>query len=167
MGTFLGYKWISDRTGISPVQSFSVQSELGTRRRTVVAGETRHETYPASQRPEPTIPAHLTFAFKHEIVHLEFLVRLFDVLDPAILEGWIRSEPSGAYARRAGFFHEWLTGKTLNVPGAPSGNYVDALDSGKYLVASRTVNVQRWRVRDNLPGSRAFCPIIVRSESVQ
>lgn len=92
---------------------------------------------------------------------------MFDVLDPAILEGWIRSEPSGAYARRAGFFHEWLTGKTLNVPDAPSGNYVDALDSGKYLVASRIVSVPRWRVRDNLPGSRAFCPIIVRSESVQ
>ena len=28
-------------------------------------------------------------------------------------------------------------------------------------------NVQRWRVRDNLPGSRAFCPVIVRSEMVQ
>ena len=167
MSMLLGYKWISARTGIIPVQPFSVQSELGTTRRTVIKGEIRHETYPAAQRPEQTIPAHLTFAFKHEIVHLEFLARLFGILDPGILEAWIGSEPSGAYARRAGFFHEWLTGKTLNVPDAPSGNYVEALDSGKYLVASRAGNVQRWRVRDNLPGSRAFCPIIVRSEAVQ
>lgn len=167
MSTLLGYKWVSGHTGITPVQPFSVQSKIGTTRRTVVTGETRHETYVASQRPEQTIPAHLTFAFKHEIVHLEFLARLFDVLDPHALEEWISSEPSGVYARRAGFYYEWLTGKTLDVPDAPSGNYVEALDSGKYLVASRASNVQRWRVRDNMPGSREFCPIIVRSEAVQ
>ena len=55
MSTLLGYKWISSQTGITPVQPFSVQSELGTTRRTVVTGEMRHETYPASQRPEQTI----------------------------------------------------------------------------------------------------------------
>jgi hypothetical protein len=83
-----------------------------------------------------------------------------------VLEEWINSEPSGIYARRAGFYYESFTGRTLNVLGAPSGNYVEALDSGKYLVASRTSNVQRWRVRDNMPGSREYCPIIVRSEPV-
>lgn len=35
------------------------------------------------------------------------------------------------------------------------------------MVAGRAGNVLRWRVRDNMPGSRDFCPIIVRSESVQ
>ena len=167
MRNLLGYKWLSEHTGMVPVQPFAVQSELGAARRTVVNGATRQETYPAAARLAPSIPAHLTFALKHEIVHLEFLAILFNGLDPVVLEEWIRSEPTGAYARRAGFFFEWLSGKTLNVPDTPSGNYVDALDPGKYLVATRAGNVQRWRVRDNLPGSREFCPIIVRSEAVQ
>lgn len=79
----------------------------------------------------------------------------------------MRDEPAGIYARRAGFFFEWITGKTLDVPDCAYGNYVDALDRGNYLVATRANNVQRWRVRDNMPGSRAFCPIVVRSQSVQ
>ena len=166
MSTLLGYKWLSEHTGMVPVQPFTIQSELGTTRRTVVNGATRQETYPAA-RLAPTIPAHLTFAFKHEIVHLEFLAILFNALDPIVLEDWIRSEPTGAYARRSGFFFEWLTGKMLNVPDTPSGNYVAALDPGTYLVATRAENVPRWRVRDNLPGSREFCPLIVRSETVQ
>lgn len=167
MSNLLGYRWISEHTGIVPVQPFSVQSELGTTRRTVVNGDTRQETYPTALRPEQTIPAHLTFALKHEIVHLEFLACLFQAIDQLVLEEWIRSEPTGTYARRAGFYFEWLTGKTLNVSDTPSGNYVEALDPAKYLVAGRAGNVQRWRVRDNMPGSREFCPIVVRSEAVQ
>jgi hypothetical protein len=167
MSNLLGCQWLSEHTGIVPVQPFAVRSELGTTRKSVVRGEEREETYPTAMRPEPTIPAHLTFAFKHEIIHLEFLAHLFETIDPAIIVDWIRSEPTGAYARRAGFFYEWLTGKALAVPDTPSGNYVEALDPGKYLVATRAGNIQRWRIRDNLPGSRAFCPIVVRTEAVK
>jgi len=167
MRNFVGFKWIAEHTGIAPAQPFSVESQLGTSRRTVVTGNTRQETYPPSARPDATIPAHLTFAFKHETINLEFLARLCAATEPAILEQWIRDEPTGAYARRAGFFYEWLTGRLLDVPDAPSGNYVDALDPATYFVAVRAVNVQRWRVRDNLPGTREFCPVVIRSDAVK
>ena len=167
MSNLLGYQWLSEQTGIVPVQSFSVRSALGTTRKTVVNGEARQEVYPAAVRPEPSIAAHLTFAFKHENIHLEFLARLFESVGPDVLVNWITSEPTGAYARRAGFFYEWLTAKALAVPDTPSGNYVEALDPAKYLVATRAGNVQRWRIRDNLPGSREFCPIVVRTEAVK
>ena len=167
MNNFVGFKWIAQHTGITPAQPFSVESELGTSRRTAVGGDLRRETYPSAARPDSNIPAHLTFAFKHEIINLEFLARLFAGIDPAILEQWIRAEPTGAYARRAGFFFEWLTGKLLNVPDARSGNYVDALDPALYFVATRAINVQRWRVRDNLPGTREYCPLVVRSDAVK
>jgi len=88
-------------------------------------------------------------------------------LDQRLLEEWIRNEPTGAYARRAGFLFEWLTGGRLDVPDTPSGNYVDAIDVEEFIVASRPVNVQRWRVRDNLPGTRDFCPTIRRTNSVR
>lgn len=39
-------------------------------------------------------------------VHLETLSRLFEVAPPAELKEWLRSERTGQYARRAGFFYE-------------------------------------------------------------
>jgi len=167
MSEKLGLGWIAEHMGIAPVQPFAVESRIGRTRRTIVANNARQEVYPASARPEPTIPAHLTFALKHEIVHLEFLARVFAAIDPAVLVNWINNEPTGSYARRAGFFYEWLTGRTLDVPDTPAGNYVEALDANEYLVASRPENVQRWRVRDNLPGNRDYCPIVVRNDAIR
>lgn len=167
MSNFIGFKWISQQAGIIPVQSFLVESQIGTSRRTVVIDGIRQETYPPSAKLDSSIPAHLTFALKHEIIHLEFLSRLFAVIEPSILERWICSEPTGAYARRVGFLYEWLTNKRLDVPDTSSGNYLDALDPAIYFVATRSINVQRWRVRDNLPGTREFCPLVFRSDAVK
>ena len=129
--------------------------------------EVRLETYPAAAEPDATLPAHLTFSLKYETVNLEFFSRVFNVVPAAVFEEWIRGEPTGAYARRIGFFYEWVTGRLLDVPDAPSGNYIDALESDKYFVATRSINVQRWRVRDNMPGTPEFCPVILRTEAVR
>ena len=107
------------------------------------------------------------FAFKHEGVHLEFLSRLFEVTPAAELESWVANEPTGQYARRAGFFYEYLTGRQLDFSGVVTGNYVTALDGEAYLVAAQPTNNQRWRVRDNLPGSREYCPIVRRTARVR
>jgi hypothetical protein len=104
------------------------------------------------RRPADSLAAHLTFAFKHEGVHLEFLARLFDVLPAVDLQAWIAAEPTGQYARRAGFFYEYLTGRPLTFSGVTAGNYVDALSPDAYLVASQSVNNPRWRVRRQLGG---------------
>lgn len=167
MSNFLGYKWLAERLDIVAVQPFAVESQLGSNRRTYVTGELRQETYPASARLEPTVAAHLTFAFKHEIVSLEFLSRFFEAVEVTVLEQWIRTEPTGVYARRTGFFYEWMTGRKLDVPDTPAGNYVAALDPATYFVATRALNVQRWRIRDNLPGTAQFCPIVIRTDAVR
>lgn len=162
----LGFKWISEQTGIAPVQPFRVVSSLGSTRKSLHADGFAQEVYPAQFRPEATIPGHLTFALKYEVVHLEFLSRLFSAMDAGIFEEWVRNEPSGSFARRVGFLYEWLTGKRLDTPDA-AGNYIEALPDDKYLTASRPVNNPRWRVRDNLPGNRYFCPIVYRSPQVE
>ena len=162
----LGFKWISEQTGITPVQPFRVTSSIGAARKSLHAAGHAQEVYPAQFRPAPSIPAHLTFALKHEMVHLEFLSRLFAAIEPGVLEEWIRGEPSGSFARRAGFLYEWLSGRRLDVPDA-GGNYIDALPEDKYLTAARAVNHPRWRVRDNMPGNPAFCPLVYRSPKVQ
>lgn len=113
-------------------------------------------------RPGGTVAAHLAFALRHEGVELGVLSALFRVMPPAALEAWIRSEPTGGYARRAWFLYEWLTGTRLRLPDAPNAAYVGVLDPDQqYAVRGETVT--RQRVRDNLPGTPEFCPLVRRS----
>ena len=163
----IGYRWLAERYGVSAVQAFRVDSAIGTSRATVRDNGYVHERYPPAARPAEALAGHLTFALKHEGVHLEFLARLFDASMAAELEAWVAAEPTGQYARRAGFFYEYLTGRMLDFPGVAAGNYVTALDAETYLTASQSTNNRRWRVRDNLPGSRDFCPMVLRTPAVR
>ncbi|MHA6890990.1 Fic family protein [Ralstonia pseudosolanacearum] len=158
---------MADRYGVSTVQTLRMDSAIAKSRATVRENGYVHEQYPPAARPAETLAGHLTFALKHEGIHLEFLSRLFEIVPAAELEAWIAAEPTGQYARRAGFFYEYLTGRQLAFPGVVAGNYVTALDSEAYLTASQPINNPRWRVRDNLPGSRDYCPMVLRTARVQ
>jgi len=164
---WIGYQWLAERFGVSPVQAFRTDSSIAKSRATVREDGHVHQQYLPAARPADTLAGHLTFALKREGVHLEFLARLFRVLPVADLEAWVASEPTGQYARRAGFFYEYLTGEHLAFPGVVAGNYVAALDDEAYLTASHPTNNPRWRVRDNLPGTRDYCPLVLRTPRVQ
>lgn len=139
---WIGYQWLAERHGVSPVQAFRADSAIARTRSTVREEGYVHEYYPPGARPADTLAGHLTFVLKHEGTHLEFLTRLFDVLPPAELQAWVAAEPTGRYARRAGFFYEFLTGRTLAFPGVVAGNYVTALDEERYLTARRGVWIE-------------------------
>ena len=163
----IGYQWLANRYGVWPLQAFRTDSTVAKSRSTVREGGYVHEYFPPAARPADTLAGHLTFALKHEGVHLEFLARLFSVVPVADLEAWVAAEPTGQYARRTGFFYEYLTGRQLAFPGVVAGNYVAALDEEDYLTASRPANNPRWRVRDNLPGTRDYCPLVLRTARVR
>lgn len=168
MEDWIGYKWLAHHYGIEVVQPLHIESQIGPSRRTFQTSLTAREVYTAVSRPEDTLSAHLTFALKHEGVHLEFLARLFGKIPEADIAAWVNNERTGQYARRAGFFWEWLNGRELQgVDAVSSGNYVDALDPQTHLVSTTTSNNPRWRVRDNLPGNREFCPSVRRTSSVK
>jgi len=168
---------LAEAYGVEPIQGFRVTSGIGTARRTVeVDGRTR-EIFPpppapkttSNKTPEPWDPLkeHLAYALKHEGVHLEFLARLFQAVSVEDLTGWMNDERTGQYARRAGFLYEWLTGRELaGVAAVTTGNYFDAIDSDEYFAAAQPVNNPRWRIRDNLPGTREFCPLVRRTAGV-
>ncbi|MDQ5909270.1 MAG: hypothetical protein QG599_1365 [Pseudomonadota bacterium] len=165
--TSVGYQWLARAFNVAPVQHFPIQSDIGSARSTLREGDLRREIYPETYRPTATLSAHLTFAFKYEGVHLELLTRLFRLPEVRqALEQWIVQEPTGAYARRAGFLYEWLMPDRLKVPDVTRGNYVNALDPEQYVVGT-AINQPRWRVRDNLPGTRNYCPMIRRIEAVR
>lgn len=154
----IGAAWLTKTFGCLPVQPLAVQSFIGTRRSTLEHDGQRTEYYQEPMRPE-NVKGHMTFMLKHEGVHLELMARLFQKMSPDILTDWIKAEPTGQYARRAGFLYEWITGEQLPVAdGLAGGNYVDAIDPEKMLVASHGAANPRWRVRDNLPGTPDFCP---------
>ncbi|MDM0073741.1 Fic family protein [Variovorax sp. J2P1-59] len=160
-GDPIGGAWLAREFDLELVQPLHVRSEIGPRRHTVHRADHRREVHQEPTRPDSTLPAHLTFFLKHEGAHLELLARLFDRVDPQLLVDWVRSEPTGQYARRAGFLYEWITRRELDVESKLiGGRYVDALDPDGQLVASTSVNVGRWRVRDNMPGTSDFCPTV-------
>jgi hypothetical protein len=70
-------------------------------------------------------------------VHLEFFARLFAATGTDPIAAWCRQEPTGKYARRAGFFYEWMTGTRLDVPDLTNGAYIPAVDATTYLTRTQ------------------------------
>lgn len=116
--------------------------------------------------PNPTLQGHLTFALKYEGLDLATLKRLFAATGPAPIEALVRETPTGGYARRIWFLYEWLTGKRLDLPNAEAGRYVPVVDPERQWAAAEK-NAPRYRVKDNLPGTPEFCPLVFRTEALE
>ncbi len=163
----IGFKALQGQYGIQLAQALRVESSIGKTRSKVAANGLTCHVYPASYTPENNFAGHFAFGLKYEELHLEFFKRLFDAAPPSLIEAWIRSEPFGQYARKTGFLYEWLTGRQLDVPDMSSGSYLDLLPPGNYLVRSTPERNSRWRIRNNLPGTPAFCPLVRRTPELQ
>ena len=116
--------------------------------------------------PRPTLEAHLVFALKYEGLDLAVLKRLFLVVDAAEIESIVRETPTGSYARRLWFLFEWLTGRRLNLPDATRGDYVPAVNPQQQWAVPGE-NSTRHRVRNNLPGTPDFCPLVRRTDALE
>jgi hypothetical protein len=139
-------------------------SAIGARHKTIVTPEWRILT--PRHEPKPSLQGHLTFALKYEGLDLALLKRLFLAVGPGDIEAIVRAAPTGGYARRIWFLYEWLTGKSLDLPDADSGAYVPALDPDQQLGIDGE-NSARHRVRNNLPGTPDFCPLIFRTPTLE
>jgi Fic/DOC family len=139
-------------------------SAIGERHRAVDTPEWR--LYSPRYEPPPTLEGHLTFALKYEGLDLAVLKRLFLAIGPANVEAIVRARPTGSYARRIWFLYEWLTGQKLDLPSADMGTYVLALDPSQQL-GTDGENSPRHRVKNNLPGTPAFCPLVFRTPAIE
>ncbi len=115
--------------------------------------------------PQPTLAGHLTFALKNEGLDLAILKRLFIAAGPRSIEAIVRSKPTGSYTRRIWFLYEWLTNFTLNLEDATRGSYVPIVDPHQQY-ATDGANVTRYRVKNNLPGTPDFCPMVFRTTTL-
>ena len=116
--------------------------------------------------PEDTLIGHLTFALKYEGIDLLILKKVFEALgikDTVLL---ISKEPTSQYSRRLWFLYEWLMDTKLPLPDLLSGNYVDVLDE-RLQYGSISEISKRYRVRNNLPGNKDFCPLVRKTPALE
>lgn len=126
----------------------------------------RWNLYTPRHKPEDSLVGHLTFALKHEGVELATLKPLFQAVGPTPFEEIVHAAPTGAYSRRIWFLYEWLCGSTLNLDDSTQGNYVTLVNS-KLQYPGPVRNSKRHRIRNNLPGVPAFCPMVRRTPELE
>jgi hypothetical protein len=116
--------------------------------------------------PGETVGDHLEFALKYDGVNLALLARIFEQLSPEVITEYIRSKPTGKYARRIWFFYEFLTEQQLPIGHMITGNYVDALETKDYYTVQNGERSPRHRIVNNLLGPRALCPVVRKTEKL-
>jgi len=104
---------------------------------------------------------------KWEGVSLGVLSALFRKIDPCEIVRIVRDTPTGAYARRIWFLYEWLTDKPLDLPEAGKVKAVPVVDPRQQFAPASGPLSRRHRVRNNLPGTNRFCPLVRRTPELE
>jgi len=136
---------------------------IGTKHKKYATG--RWHVFTPRHRPEETLYGHLTFALKYEGIDLAVLNALFQKVEAAAIEAIVRSEPTGIYSRKIWFLWEWLRDEPLDLEDAATGNFVPLINS-KLQFAGKSVLSKRHRIRNNLPGTKNFCPLIRKTSKL-
>jgi Fic family protein len=162
----LGGEWLREKYKLYAYR-LTHQSYLGTRPK-VEPGENGEviETYPPHYSPKQDPLAHIVFYLKYDDINLDFLKAVFGYLSLDEVAQFIQQKPKGRYERRIGMLYEFLTSNKLPVPDLGKENYIDLLDTDKY-VTGKTVKIARWNLNNNLLGNTDFCPIIRRSKQLE
>lgn len=156
-GSLVGYAWLMERYDLDLPRPPQL---------TVIAGRHRPREledwrlYPETYAPEDSVGGHLEFALKWEGVDLAVLDALFRVVPDSEIAAVVRQTPSGNQTRRLWFLHEWLTSRTLDVPDAPQKKAVLVVDPDRQFALAIGELSKRHRVRNNLPGTPLFCPMV-------
>ncbi|GLS18095.1 cell division protein Fic [Labrys miyagiensis] len=122
--------------------------------------------YTPRHRPDDSLTGHLTFALRYEGLDLCALKALFRQTGPEPIAAMVHAAPTGRFARRVWFLYEWLLQASLDLPDATAGAYALVVDPDQQWAADGT-NSTRHRVKNNLPGTPAFCPMIFRTPTLE
>ncbi len=118
-------------------------------------------------KPDRTLLGDLQFAIRYEGVNLEVLALLFRKTGRADIEKMIAEQPASIFARRIGYLYEWLTGEEIKAVVAPRAAYVPVIDDSLQFSLADGPKNRKFRVTDNLPGNRQFCPLVRKTHSLK
>ena len=116
-----------------------------------------------SYAPEESLADHLEFALKWEGVSLAVLRALYRRVGPTEIVGMVRDKPTGKYTRRIWFLYEWLMDVRLDLPDSGKVKAVPVVDPKLQFAPESGPLSRRHRVRNNLPGTQRFCPMVRRT----
>lgn len=157
----IGYARLIDRYGL-PATPLPVIARIDSAvkgRSTAIEADTEILRFEPKYRPEATFAGDLQFALRYEGINLEVLALLFARAGRAEIEAWLAAQPGSAFARRAGFLYEWLTGDAPAAAVPSKAAYVPAVDERLQFARVGGAKHPRFRVLDNLPGNPRFCPM--------
>ena len=125
------------------------------------------EIFPAKYKPKSDDISQLEFALKYDGINLAILYNLFLVIDKNELISYIKSKPTGKYARILWFLYEFLIDELLPLDDLTQGNYIDLLDTKQYYTLQKPIYIKRQRVKNNLLGTKEFCPIVRKTKILE
>ena len=159
-GKPIGNTWLQEKLKIKEFH-LTHQSNLGSRSKIEIQPDgTVYETYQANYALSKDTPlSHLEFALKYDNLQLDFYKSVFHKIPFKEVAIYVDSAPTSKYARKIGYWYEFLTGKKLPVNNREKGNYADLLECEKYYTGKIIKNA-RWLINDNLPGGAEFCPVV-------
>jgi len=162
-GTPVGYAALIDAWQLAVPLPLTL-SAIGPRHKVYEADGWR--IYTPRHQPSGELSAHLRFALRYEGVDLGVLKALFRETGPGPIADIVRASPTGASGRRLWFFYEWLLQERIDLPDAARGAYSPVVDP-RLQWAVTGVTSTRHRVRNNLPGTPAFCPLAFRTPALE
>lgn len=134
----------------------------------------KHQRYNTDQwqvftirhKPDNDLTRHLVFALKYEGIDLYILKKLFQYAGNEPVLHMINKEPTSQYSRRIWFLYEWLMDEVLDLPDLKIGSYVELVNP-KLQYTGSSINSTRHRIKNNLPGTSGFCPMITKTDKIE
>ena len=123
--------------------------------------------FPVSSKKEESLYKHLVFALKNEGIDLLFFKKLFLKVSEKEIQDLVSIEPNGQYSRRIWFLYEWLLDRKLDLPDLTKGNAVKLVDEKLQYALEKGERFSRYRIENNLPGTKEFCPLIFKSKQLE
>ena len=161
----LGYLYLVEQYQLAalPLQTVAKIDPLIKGRQTRSVGNQGVLVFEPKYQPEASLVGHLQFALRYEGINLEVLYLLFRKTGRDKLNAWLAESPTSGYARRAGFLYEWLSGNELEVDVPAKERYVYLVDNALQFGLTRGEKDTLFRVNNNLPGNKNFCPLVRRT----
>jgi hypothetical protein len=160
-----GFTWLQEKLNIKGFR-LTHESYIGTTDKTELSSSnTVVRTFKSKYDVSNDNPmSHLEFALKYDDLNLAFLKEVFTSVAHQTVLNYIKANPNRKYPRIIGYLYEFTGGQTIEVD-VTTTNYVDILDSARYVTGNIT-KIPKWKVNDNLLGSKKFCPIIRKTSEL-
>lgn len=165
----VGYARLIDRFDLPalPLQSRAIIDGAVRGRDRIQRGAEEIERFQPTYRPDDTALGDLQFGLRYEGINLQVLALLFAKRGAQDLLPLLEASPQSLFARRLGYLYEWITGESLSFATAARSSYVTLLDTTLQFGLDTGARNAKFRVIDNLPGNRDFCPLVRRTTRLQ